>query len=135
MLNSVVLIGRIASEPQLRYTQNSNAVINFNIAVDRPKTEKGSEIETDFIKIVAWKGTAEFVANYLGKGRLIAVDGRLEVSQWTTQEGDKRRDVQVIAHQIKSLEWPKQAAQQPQQPAVSESETSEADYTDPFTDP
>ena len=90
MLNRVILIGRLVADPELRYTPSGVPVANFRIAVDRSFTNAAGERETDFINIVAWRQRAEFAANYLGKGRLVAIDGRLQIRQWTTQDGQRR---------------------------------------------
>jgi single-strand DNA-binding protein len=108
MLNKVILIGRLATDPELKYTPSGVAVTSFRIAVDRPfsRTE-GGEKETDFIDIVAWRQSAEFAANYLNKGRLVAVDGRLQIRNWVAQDGTKRRTAEVVANDLRSLDRPR----------------------------
>src|SRR5437899_2180744 len=97
MLNKVILIGRLATDPELKYTPAGVAVTSFRLAVNRPFTSKATgEREADFIDIVAWRQPAEFAANYLNKGRLIAVDGWLQVRTWEAQDGSKRRAVEVV---------------------------------------
>src|SRR5229473_6450632 len=98
MLNKVILIGRLATDPELKYTPSGVAVTSFRIAVDRAFGARNAEgeKETDFIDIVAWKQSAEFAANYLNKGRLIAVDGRLQIRNWVAQDGTKRRSAEVV---------------------------------------
>ena len=94
MLNRIVLIGRLTADPELRYTGSGIPVANFRIAVDRSFSSSSGERQTDFINIVAWRQRAEFAANYLTKGGLVAVDGRLPIRAWTTQDGrrgDARR--------------------------------------------
>ncbi len=100
MLNRVILIGRLAQEPELRYTPNGTAVCNFTIAVNR----KFNREEADFINVVAWRGLAENCASYLGKGRLAAVEGRLQVRSYETQEGQKRRVTEVVADDVRFLD-------------------------------
>lgn len=111
MLNRVILIGRLATDPELKYTPSGIAVTQFRLAVDRPMSsearQSGQEKQADFISIVAWRQSAEFAANYLGKGRLVAVEGRLQVREYVTQDGQKRRDVEVVSDNLKSLERPK----------------------------
>lgn len=107
MLNRVVLIGRLVRDPELRYTPSGAAVANFTIAVDRPFTNKQGTKETDFIDIVSWQKLAETVANNLGKGRLVAVEGRLQVRSYETQEGQKRKAAEVVADNVRFLDWPK----------------------------
>src|SRR5690606_3973455 len=105
MLNRIVLIGRLVADPQLRYTQTGTAVANFRIAVDRPFTNQQGERETDFIDIVAWRKLAETVANNLNKGRLVGVDGRLQVREYE-YEGQRRRQAEVVADNVEFLDWP-----------------------------
>jgi len=111
-LNRVILIGRLASDPEMKYTPSGIAVTQFRLAVNRPMSaearQSGQEKQADFIPIVAWRQSAEFAANYLGKGRLIAVEGRLQVREYTTSDGQKRRDSEVVADNLKSLDRPKE---------------------------
>lgn len=102
MLNRVVLIGRLVADPQLRYSQSGTAVTNFRIAVDRPFTAK----ETDFIDCIAFRKLGEVVANNLTKGRLVAVDGRLQIREYEAQ-GQKRRVAEVVADTVQFLDRPK----------------------------
>ena len=113
MLNRVVLIGRLVADPELRYTPSGVPVANFRIAVDRSFTNAAGERETDFINIVAWRQRAEFAANYLGKGRLVAIDGRLQIRQWTTQDGQRRSTAEVVADEVQGLDRPREAAATP----------------------
>ena len=105
MLNRVVLIGRLVADPQLRYSQSGTAVTNFRIAVDRPFTAK----ETDFIDCIAFRKLAEVVANNLTKGRLIGVDGRLQIREYERQ-GQRRRVAEVVADTVQFLDRPKDEA-------------------------
>lgn len=107
MMNKVILIGRLAGDPELRYTPSGAAVANFTIAVDRPYTNRQGERETDFIRIVAWRKLGEVCANNLGKGRLVGVCGRMEVRSYETQDGQRRWVTEVIAEEVKFLDWPK----------------------------
>ncbi|NLV15667.1 MAG: single-stranded DNA-binding protein [Syntrophomonadaceae bacterium] len=104
MLNRVILIGRLTRDPELRYTGNGIAVCTFSLAVNRPYVSQGGERQADFIDIVAWRGLAENVANYMTKGRLVAVEGRLQVRSYENQEGQKRKAVEVVADSVKFLE-------------------------------
>src|SRR5919199_1727329 len=110
MLNKVILIGRLATDPELKYTPSGVAVTSFRIAVDRPwsRNNETGEKETDFIDIVAWRQAAEFAANYLNKGRLVAVDGRLQIRNWVAQDGTKRRSAEVVANDLRSLDRPRE---------------------------
>lgn len=105
MLNRIVLIGRLVADPQLRYTQNGTAVANFRLAVDRPFTNQQGERETDFIDVVVWRKLAEVCANNLGKGRLVGVDGRLQIREYE-YEGQRRRQAEVVADNVQFLDWP-----------------------------
>lgn len=106
MLNKIILIGRLVADPQLRYTQNGIAVTNFTLAVDRPFTSQGGEKETDFIDIVTWRKQAETCANHLNKGRLVAIDGRLQIRSYDDRDGIRRKAAEVVADQVRFLDWP-----------------------------
>src|SRR4029450_11861934 len=103
MLNRVILIGHLANDPELKYTPSGHAVTTFRVAVSRPFTNAQGERETDFIDIGAWRQAAEFAANYLGKGRLVAVEGRIQVRSYETQEGQRRRVYEVVCDNLKAL--------------------------------
>jgi|SRR5579872_3252260 len=108
MLNRVVLIGRLTKDPESQYTPNGIAVAKFRIAVDRPtKNAETGEKETDFIDIVAWRRTAEFVTQYLGKGRLVAVEGRLQIRNFVGQDGQRRYFTEVVADNVQGLDRPR----------------------------
>lgn len=100
MLNHIVLMGRLTRDPELRRTPSGVAVATFTLAVDRDFTSQSGERETDFIDIVAWRSTAEFVGKYFGKGRMAVVSGRLQLRNWTDKEGNKRRSAEVIADNV-----------------------------------
>jgi len=104
VLNKVILVGRLVRDPELRYTASGVPVAKFAIAVDRPFTNQQGERETDFIDIVVWRKQAETVANYLSKGRLVLVDGRLQVRSYETQEGQRRRVYEVVAENVRFLD-------------------------------
>jgi len=112
MLNRVILIGRLTADPELRYTQSGTAVANFRIAVDRPFTNQSGERETDFIPIVVWDKQAETCANYLNKGRLVAVDGRMQVRSYDAQDGSRRWVTEVVAQDVRFLDWGRQSGQE-----------------------
>ncbi len=103
-MNQVVLIGRLTRDPELRYTPNGIAVASFDLAVDRSVTNQQGERETDFIRIVAWQKQAELCANYLKKGRLVAVQGRLQIRNYETQDGQKRKSAEVVAGFVQFLD-------------------------------
>ena len=100
MLNRIVLMGRLTRDPELRRTQSGTAVTSFSIACDRDFKSQSGEKETDFIDIVAWRGTAEFVSKYFAKGRMAVVEGRLQIRDWTDNNGGKRRSAEVVADNI-----------------------------------
>jgi len=106
VLNRIILIGRLVADPQLRYTQSGVAVTTFTLAVDRPYSGQNSERETDFIDIVTWRKQAETCANHLNKGRLVAVEGRLQVRSYDDRDGIRRKAAEVIADQVRFLDWP-----------------------------
>jgi len=94
-------MGRLTKTPELRHTQSGTPVTSFTIAVDRAFSGKdGNEKQTDFIDIVSWKQTAEFVVKYFTKGQLIAVEGRLQIRDWTDKDGNKRRNAEVVAENV-----------------------------------
>lgn len=99
MLNTITLMGRLTRDPELRYTQNQTAVTSFSLAVDRDYG-KGEDKQTDFIDIVAWRHTGEFVSKYFQKGSMAVVQGRLQVRDWTDKEGNKRRTAEVVAENV-----------------------------------
>lgn len=103
MLNRVVLIGRLTKDPELRYTPNGVAVANFTLAIDRNYKNAQGEKETDFIPCVVYRQLAELVTNYLSKGKLAAVDGRIQVRTYTGQDGQKRWVTEIIAEDVRFL--------------------------------
>ena len=113
MLNRVILIGRLVADAELKYTPGGLPVASLRLAVDRRRSRDGGERQTDFINIVAWRQQAEFAANYLGKGRLVAVEGRLQIRQWTTQDGQRRTTAEVVADNIQGLDRPKESGATP----------------------
>ena len=100
MLNQIVLMGRLTRDPELRYTQSQTPVASFRIAVDREYSGRGDERQTDFIDIVAWNKSAEFVSKYFTKGSLIIVTGRLQMRDWTDRDGNKRTSAEVVADRV-----------------------------------
>lgn len=100
MLNRIILMGRLTRDPELRRTQSGTAVTSFSLACDRDFKSQSGEKETDFIDIVAWRGTAEFVSKYFTKGRMAVVEGRLQIRDWTDRDGNKRRSAEVVADNV-----------------------------------
>lgn len=138
MFNKAVLVGRLCNDPELRYTPSGVAVANFRLAVDRQFTNPQGERETDFIDIVAWRQDAEFAANYLGKGRLVLIDGRIQVRNWTTQDGQRRRSVEVVADRVRGLDRPREGREDQSASAEGEAapaaEPSDETSADPWAD-
>ena len=101
MLNRILLMGRLTRDPELRHTQTGTAVASFTLAVDRDFKDRNSgERATDFIDIVAWRQTGEFVSRYFTKGRMAVVEGRLQMRDWTDKDGNKRRSAEVVADNV-----------------------------------
>ena len=100
MLNHIVLMGRLTRDPELRRTGSGIAVASFTLAVDRDYAAQGAERETDFVDIVAWRSTAEFVSKYFTKGRMAVVSGRLQIRNWQDKDGNKRRSAEVVANDV-----------------------------------
>ena len=97
MLNKIFIMGRLTRDPELRRTQNGTAVASFALAVDRDFKNADGTKETDFIDVVVWRGTAEFVSRYFTKGRMAVVDGRLQMRDWQDKNGNNRRSAEVVA--------------------------------------
>ena len=98
MLNHIVIMGRLTKDPELRTTQSGTPVTSFTLAVDRDFKDKDSgEKSTDFIDVVAWKQTAEFVSKYFSKGRMAVADGRLQIREWKDKDGNNRRTAEIVA--------------------------------------
>lgn len=105
-MNKVVLIGRLTKDPELRFTPNNGtAVATFTLAVDRRFSGQNGQREADFIPIVVWGKQAESTANYMNKGKLMAVHGRIQTRSYDAKDGSKRFVTEVIAEEVKFLEW------------------------------
>lgn len=100
MLNKIFIMGRLTRDPELRRTQNGTAVAGFALAVDRDFKNADGTKETDFIEVVAWRSSAEFVSKYFTKGRMAIVEGRLQIRDWTDKDGNKRRNAEVVADNV-----------------------------------
>ena len=100
MLNKIIIMGRLARDPELRRTQSGVSVTSFRIACDRDFKSQSGEKETDWIDVVAWRNTAEFVSKYFTKGRMAIVEGRLQTRDWTDKDGNKRTAVEVVADNV-----------------------------------
>ena len=101
MLNHIVIMGRLVRDPELRTTQSGISVTSFTLAVDRDfKSRDSSEKNTDFIDVVAWRQTAEFVCKYFTKGRMAVAEGRLQIREWKDRDGNNRRSAEVVADNV-----------------------------------
>lgn len=99
-MNKVILMGRLTANPELKHTNSNLPVVNFSLAVNRSYVKQGEERKADFIDIVCWRSTAEFVSKYFFKGQQVAVVGKLQVRDWQDKEGNKRRAYEVVADEV-----------------------------------
>ena len=100
MLNHIVLMGRLCADPELRRTNSGTPVTSFTLAVDRDFKSQNGEKEADFVPVIAWRNTAEFVSKYFTKGRMAVVEGRLQMRNWTDKDGNKRTTAEVVAENV-----------------------------------
>ncbi|MBW7572028.1 single-stranded DNA-binding protein [Caproiciproducens faecalis] len=100
MLNVAVLMGRLVADPELRHTPNDVSVTSFTIAVDRSYVKSGADRQADFIDVVAWRSTADFVCRYFHKGQLVAVQGSIQTRTYTDKDGNKRKAFEVVADNV-----------------------------------
>ena len=119
MLNRIIVMGRLVRDPELRHTQAGKAVTSFTLAVDRDFKGQNGEREVDFIDIVAWGNTAEFVCNYFSKGRMAVAEGRLQLRDWTDKNGNKRKNAEIQVSNIYFADSKKDEYTSPQYPQQS----------------
>ncbi len=100
MLNCVTLIGRLVADPELRTTTSGKSVANFRIAVDRSFAKAGEQRQADFITVVAWESTADFVSKYFSKGSMIAIQGSIQTRSYEDSNGNKRTATEVLAREV-----------------------------------
>lgn len=135
-MNKVVLIGRLTKDPELKFTPgNGTAVSTFTLAVDRRGSKDGQK-EADFISVVAWGKTAELVANYMSKGKLLGVSGRIQARSYDAKDGTKRYVTEVVAEEVQFLEWGNKQAMPGENPGNSSPSTNmfnEEAYGDSMT--
>ena len=131
MLNKCFLLGRMTKDPEIRRTNGGTAVTSFTLAVDRDFKTNG-EKDTDFIEVVAWRNTAEFVSKYFSKGRMAIVEGRLQIRDWTDKNGNKRRTAEVVADNVYFGDSKKENKQEPEYKQADLAEISEEDGELPF---
>lgn len=111
MLNKCILIGRLTRDPESSYTQSGVARTKFTLAIERNYAGADGKRQADFIDVVAWRALAENCSKYLRKGLMTAVSGRLEIRSYDGQDGQKRRIAEVVADEVRFLEWPKDGGQ------------------------
>ena len=126
MLNRIILIGRLTRDPELRYTTQGVPVASFSLAVDRPFKNQAGVQETDFVDCVAWRKLGETVGNHLTKGRLAAVEGRLQLRSYDAQDGSKRRVAEVIADSVQFLDRPRGDGASKDAPMTADVEDADA---------
>lgn len=117
-LNKVILVGRIGQDPKVSYTSSGQAVANFSVATDEGYRDRntGQRVErTEWHRVVAWRQAAEFVANYLGKGRLVMVEGKLQTRKWQDQNGQDRYSTEIVCDRVQGLDRAPEGAGAPQQ--------------------
>lgn len=100
MINTVVLMGRLTFDPELRTTPSGVSVVRFQVAVDRNYQKAGEERKADFIDVTAWRQTADFISRYFHKGSMIAIEGSLQTDNYTDKDGNKRKSFQVVANNV-----------------------------------
>ena len=125
MLNVVALMGRLTADPELRYTQGSNIpVTTFTLAVDRSYVKQGTERQADFIDIVAWRSTAEFVSRYFRKGQLVAVQGSIQTRSYEDKQGIKRKAFEIVADSVHFAEPKRDNYMAPQAPRYDQTQSA-----------
>ncbi|MCS6829165.1 MAG: single-stranded DNA-binding protein [Armatimonadota bacterium] len=142
MYNRVILIGRLVRDPEYRSTPEGITLARMTIAVDRARNPQTGERQTDFIDLVAWRQQAEFAINYLKKGRLIMAEGRLQVRDWVSPQGERRRAYEVVVDRLAGLDRPKEAVEEepapvvgagaPARSAVPSAQPAPVEASDPF---
>jgi len=135
LTNRVVLVGRLTHDPQLRQTTTGKNVCDFQIAVTKRFKPQDGSPDADFFRVIAWGSTADYVSNYLAKGRLVAVDGRLQSRKYVASDGSNREVVEVVAENIQGLDRPRDdaGADAPHRDDPTPPDAPESEY-DPFAD-
>ena len=123
MLNMAVIMGRLTADPELKHTPSDIAVTSFSVAVNRSYAKQDGQREADFIDVVAWRSTAEFICKYFGKGQLIVVQGMLQTRTYTDSQGNKRKAVELVADQVHFGESKKETQQANNAPNPSDSQS------------
>lgn len=125
-MNTVLLIGRLTRDPELRYVPSGQPVASFTLAVDRPFTTERGKSTADFIPIVAWRKSAELISTHLSKGRLVAVEGRLQIRSYEAQDGRRQKAVEVVANRIQFLDRKKSRVARPEEQQMTDAEADTA---------
>ncbi|MBL8086745.1 MAG: single-stranded DNA-binding protein [Chthonomonas sp.] len=134
MVNRVVLVGRLTRDPEVRTTTGGKSVVDFSIAVQKKIKPQDGSPDADFFRVIAWDKTADYVGNYLTKGRLVSVDGRLQARKYTANDGTNREVVEIVAESVQGLDRARDDAGTPVAAAVTQSPSTGADEYDPFAD-
>ena len=132
MLNKVILMGRLVADPDVRSTPSGVSVTTFSLAVDRGYAKPGEEKQVDFIQIVCWRSTADFVGKYFSKGQLVAVEGAIRTRNYTDQSGTKRYITEVVANEVFFAEGKKQQQQTTESGAMNPLDVQYSDEDLPF---
>ena len=132
MLNKVILMGRLVAEPDVRSTPSGVSVTTFSLAVDRGYAKPGEEKQVDFIQIVCWRSTADFVGKYFSKGQLVAVEGAIRTRNYTDQSGTKRYITEVVANEVFFAEGKKRRQQPTESGAMNALDVQYSDEDLPF---
>ena len=133
-MNRAILVGRLTKDPELRYTPNGVAVANFTVAVNRPFKNQAGEQEADFINCVAWRKQAENLANYMRKGSLIGVDGRIQTRSYENQEGRRVWVTEALAESIQFLEYKKDNENESDRGLVQKEQQAQSQRVEPTFD-
>jgi len=113
VINRVVLVGRLTRDPEMRHTTTGKAVVDFSLAVSKRIKPTDGGPDADFFRIIAWERQAEYVANYLTKGRLVGIEGRLQSRKYTASDGTNREVVEVVADSVQAMDRPRDDAGSP----------------------
>lgn len=132
-INCAVIMGRLVAQPELRTTTSGTSVTSFTVAVDRNYVKPGQERETDFISVVAWRQTAEFVSRYFHKGDMIGVEGSIQTRNYEDKHGNKRTAVEILAETVSFCGGKKQENKPPEEPPAPEPDVDQ-DYSTLDTD-
>jgi len=132
MCNRVVVVGRLTRDPELRTTSTGKDVVEFSIAVNK-RIKPADGADADFFRVKAWGQTAKYVADYIGRGRLVAVDGRLESRKYTDKDGNNREIVEIVADNVNALDRPREDAE-PRQESRGKARPPQGEEYDPFAD-